>query len=106
MKFYTIIPNEIFEKSDLSIQERFLYCLLLKYCGQKTICFPSQKTISKILGISERHTRTLIARLIKVGIVSSRRRGWNRTNTYTVSKDLVIDRKQGSCHLGSLLPIY
>lgn len=107
MNQYTKIPNEIFEKSQLRIQERYLYCLLLKYCGKEDRCFPSQKTMANILGITERHIRTLINNLITAGIVDKRRYGWNRANTYTVSKDLkLIERKQGSYHLGSKFPIH
>ena len=55
-----------------------------------------------------RHVRTLIERLISAGLVSKRRRGWNRSNTYTVSRELRIDidGKSGSYHLGSKFPLH
>ena len=107
MRGYTKIPNGLLDKSDLSIQERYLYCVMLRHCGNKNTCFPSHKTLGKILGVSDRYIRLLISSLEKKSdILSHKRSGWNRSNTYTLSKDLVIKRNQSSYHLGSMFPIH
>ncbi len=106
MKNFTVIPNQVFEQSQLSVQSRYLYCVLLKHCGKSDWCFPSQLTLGKTLGCSDRHIRTLLKELIKVELVSKERRGWNRSNTYYVVKLLDTDRIPSSPHLGSEVPVH
>lgn len=106
MKNFTIIPNQIFEQSQLSVQSRYLYCVLLKFCGQDDWCFPSQTTLGAILGYTSKHIRTLLKELIEIELVSKERRGWNRSNTYYVVKLLDTDRIPSSPHLGSEVPLY
>lgn len=103
---YTIVRNEIFESSQLSIPSRYLYCLLLKFCGARDWCFPGQTLLATILGCTERHIRTLLDELIVAGLIIKTRSGWNRPNTYKVTKDLKLDRKGTSYHLGSELPLH
>ena len=105
MKNYTIIPNEVLERSELSIIERYLFCVLLKFCGKDDFCFPSQQTLSQILGISDRHIRTLLARLEELGLIHKIHHGWNRSNTYFVSKSLSIDRNCSSYPIRSMFPL-
>jgi len=92
MRNFTIIPNQIFEQSQLSVPARYLYCVLLKYCGKNEWCFPSQKTLGGVFGYSDKHIRTLLNELIEVKLISKKRRGWNRSNTYRVVKLLFTDR--------------
>lgn len=91
--------------SQLTIEARYLYCLLLKYCGKDERCFPSQSTLAKDTGFTPRHIRNLLNQLINTGIIVKKRSGWNRANTYTVSKSLKIDRNGTSYHLGSMFPL-
>lgn len=114
IKNFTIIPNQILGPSQLSASARFLYCVLLKYCGRDDSCFPGQTTLGGVLGFSDRHIRTLLAELIKNKLVSKKRSGWNRSNTYIVTKILETSRKyistpsqnSNSSHLGSMVPIH
>jgi len=114
MRNYTKIPNEIFEPSQLSIKSRYLYCVLLKFCGKDDHCFPGQKRLAEILKCSERYIRDLIDELEKSEILVKRRSGWNRTNTYTLTKDLTSNRKPSSAplrnsispQLGPVIPIH
>lgn len=106
MKNYTKIPNEMLNESQLPIPARYLYCVLLKYCGKNEWCFPGQKTLAKILGYSEEYIRKLLKKLYTAGIVSKKRRGFNRTNTYKVAKSLEINRNSGSAHIGSKFPLH
>lgn len=115
MKNYTKIPNEIFEDSQLSSRARFLFCVLLKFCGKNDSCFPGQKKLAKILGCSDRYIRTIINELASAKLINIKRVGFNKSNTYKVSKDLyrnnssdMLNQKDGnnfSSHLGSAVPL-
>lgn len=106
MKNYTKIPNEILSSSQLPVGIRYLYCVLLKHCGKDESCFPGQKLLAETLGISDRQIRTYLDQLIKEGLITKQRRGWNRTNTYSISKNLNVDRNHGSYQLSSMLPLH
>ena len=106
MKNYTKIPNEILSASQLSIQARYLYCVLLMHCGKDEWCFPGQTTLAKKLGCSERYVRELLVELYEAGVVYKKRRGFNRSNTYRVAKSLEVDRNSNSPHLGTASPFY
>ena len=92
MRNFTIIPNQIFEQSQLSVPARYLYCVLLKYCGKNEWCFPGQITLGEVLGYSPKHIRTLLNELIGTRLISKKRQGWNRSNNYHVVKLLDTDR--------------
>lgn len=106
MRNFTIIPNQVLEQSQLSVQSRYLYCVLLKHCGKNDYCFPSQITLGKTLGCSDRNIRTLLAELIQNELISKQRRGWNRSNTYYVVKLLETDRIPSTYHSGSEVPVH
>lgn len=110
MKNFTIIPNELLGESQLSIPSRYLYCVLLKYCGQDEWCFPSQNTLAKNLNCSERHIRNLIEELEGNELLYKVRRGFNRSNNYKPAKSLTYYRQSNgnsnSSHLGSMLPLH
>lgn len=106
MRNYTKIPNEMFEASQISIPGRYLYTLLLKYCGKDEYCFPSQETLAKIMCYSSRQIRTLLKELERLGLVRTIRKGWNRSNNYLVAKTLQFDRKSGSSLIGSTFPFH
>jgi hypothetical protein len=110
---FTQVPNELFEQSQLSIPARYLFCLLLRYCGQKDSCFPSQKTLSHILNYSVRYTAMLLNELKAAGLIKKERTGFNRSNTYFVSKNYEKyisyqpnDEKHCSSHLRSRVPFH
>jgi len=98
MKNYTLIGNEIFEQSQLSLPSKFLYCILRKYCGQKDHCFPGQQVLADQMNMTPRMVRHYINELVVNGIIRVTRSGYNRPNTYEVAKELVIDRKLTSYH--------
>lgn len=122
MKGYTKIPNNMLIESQLTIPARYLYCVLLRYCGKDEWCYPSQKTLAKDLGCSDRHVRDLIKELEMQGLVYKKRKGYNRANNYKVAKSLTSDRKSSSipvrnndsalveqsssAQLGSVFPIH
>lgn len=103
-----MVPNQLLENSQLSVQERYFYIVLLRFCGKKDYCFPSQKTLGKKLGYSDRQIRKYITKLISYGLISSTQKGFNRANTYYLSKelDLKTDRNSSSYHLGTRIPLH
>lgn len=103
MKNFTQVPNEILSKSQLSIQSRYLLCVLLKYCGSKNYCFPSQKTLAFQCNCSTRYIRKLLSELDKNKIIFWERKGFNRSNTYFVSK---LYRNNSSFQLGTPEPFH
>lgn len=120
MKNFTMVPNPMLKECQISIPARYLYCVLLRYCGQKDYCYPGQETLAEDLGCSSRHIRNLIVELEKNKIIVKDRKGFNRSNTYVVSKTLANDRnsvaslnegnlqkirKSKSAHSGKRIPI-
>jgi hypothetical protein len=77
--------------------------VLTKYAGQDDYCFPSQKTLAKDLGVSSRYIRTLLNELLKNKLISKKRTGFNKSNTYTIAKDYV--RNSSSGHIGPAYPL-
>lgn len=107
---YTHIKNELLNPSQLSINARYLLIVLIRYCGQKDYCYPSQATLAEIMKLSERQLRTYLDELCKFKLVYKTRSGYNRPNTYYASKDfstqlVEIDGKSASVQLGSAYPL-
>lgn len=105
-KNFTIIPNELLENSQISLQARHLYCVLLRYAGQDEWCFPSQQTLASNLGYCTRHIRNLLNDLIEAGLLVKKRRGFNRSNNYKVTKSFTLDRNSSSPQLRSEFPLH
>lgn len=104
IKNYTKIPNEILDECQLTIQARYLYCVLRRHCGNKEFCFPSQDKLAKETGYGARYIRTLLNELENNRLIRRERKGWNRSNTYEVSINLEQVRNNGSLHIGSKYP--
>ena len=75
MRDFTMVQNEILNL-ELSGQAFKLYCILKSYCfNDKTICFPSQKTLAYRLNKSVRTVQRALKELVKFGLVKIKRRG-------------------------------
>lgn len=120
MKDFTIIHNPLLRPSRLSINARYLLCVLIRYCGSKDTCYPTQSTLASDLGISVRQLTFYLNELIREDLVSKKRTGFNKPNTYTVAKHFDVeseaisqdrktasklDRQSTSAHLRSTLPL-
>lgn len=105
---YTKVPNEIFDENQLSTPAKLLYIALLRYCGNKDYCYPSQKLLSIYMGVTTRQTRNYLDELYKAGIVFKRRTGFNKPNTYKVSNCLntYTDKKTMSPQIGTKFPLH
>jgi hypothetical protein len=117
MNQYTKIPNQLFEESQLSVNQRYLFGLLLKFCGKKEFCYPGQKKLAKIMGCSTRNIRKHIKKLVDAELISIKKIGFNKSNTYKVSKELLVRNcssslsmdSNGNCgspHLGTPVPLH
>lgn len=114
IKGYTPIQNSILLDIKISPQARLLLCILIMHCGLDGSCFPSQNTLGKELGYSDRYIRILLNRLINTQTIRRIRSGYNQTNTYWVPEKLLVERDRNSCsppsgraipaHKGSPLP--
>lgn len=111
---FTIIQNELLDESQLTISARYLLMVLIRFSGQDESCYPSQAKLAKILNISARQIRNLLSELIRAGLISKKRSGYNQSNTYTVAKQyrkltstqLTDGKKLSSSQLGSAYPLH
>lgn len=61
-----------------------LYCILLSYAYQRNMCFPGQRKIASLLGVSVRSVITFTQALRDLGLISIERRGLKETNRYWI----------------------
>lgn len=114
MMGFTIIQNELLDESQLTISARYLLMVLIRFSGQDVSCYPSQKTLGKILNLSTRQIRTHLNELIQAELISKKRSGFNRPNTYIVAKEYrkhtsaqpSNNEQPSSLQLGSAYPLH
>ncbi|MDU1413479.1 MAG: helix-turn-helix domain-containing protein [Clostridium sp.] len=88
---FTNVNNDVMTSSKLSVGARTLYFILNSYCfGNKTECFPSQKTLSKALGKSVRTVQRYLIELKENGLIAIKNRGY-LTNIYTILSKVCIN---------------
>lgn len=71
MEGFTIVPNEILEKDELSISERMILIALISYKNEKLgFAYPSYKQLMKRSGVKKDTTLTKgINKLIELGLI-------------------------------------
>lgn len=79
---FTVIPNTIFARRDISAGAKLAYMLLLSYAWQKGSCFPGQQRMCDDMGVSVRSLRNYLRELESAGLVVTKRRGLTQTNIY------------------------
>lgn len=90
MRDFTIIPNAILSKSQMSVGARFLYCILLMHCRQGTSCFPSQRSLAEKMNYKDtKSIRHLLKELEKENFLTRERIGFNKSNTYTLDRTII-----------------
>lgn len=89
------VPNAVMRAKGLTPQAKCLYTLLLTYAWRDASCFPSQKTLSTDLSISDRYIREILKELEKAGYLKIQRQGLNKPNIYHFL-DFYADRNPGS----------
>lgn len=89
MMNFTPVSNDIINMN-MSDGAFRLYCLIQSYCyGEKTECYPSQKTLAEKLRKSVRTIQRYITELIKFGLIKVKRRG-STSNLYEVLKKVSL----------------
>lgn len=89
-KPYTKIPNDLLDTLNLSIQARYLLCVLLRHRSGTGKCFPTQATLGKEIGRSTSQVKKILDELLKAGAITKRRRGYNRSNDYFISNKYIV----------------
>src|SRR4051794_6280089 len=83
---FTAVPNRILQNNKLSLGARMTYAMLLKYAWQDDFCFPAQESIAKDLGVTDRSVRTFLNELQDSGLITWKRKGFNKPNIYYLLK--------------------
>ena len=67
------IPIEIWERKDLSVNEKVLYAEIDSYTSKSKDCFMSDEYISAFLGVNKTNANKTLSSLIKKGLVAKTR---------------------------------
>lgn len=82
---------------------------LLFYAGKSKKAFPSQKTLAKNHGFSDRYIRSVLDELKSNGLILGwKRRGYSLSNLYRLNPELYFqtERKSSSHENGSTIPFH
>ena len=78
---FTIIPNEVLENDELSMQARSVYVFLASYCYDESVCWPTLGQLSEKMKISETTLRRYLNELVDAGLLEINREQ-GRGNSY------------------------
>jgi len=91
---FSQIPRTVLRASNISMQSKTLYALLLDYAWQKGSCFPGQNRLGKDLGVHRNTIKKYLLELRDFGLIKWDRRGFKQTNIYYIlSLDFLIDQQ-------------
>jgi len=68
--------------TELKVMEKLVYCALLSYQGKNKQCWPSQKTLSEVIGISPSAVYRAIKKLEKLNWIENKVFGHGKNNRY------------------------
>ena len=95
---FTMVENELLENEDLGTYEKLLYITLCKFAGQENTCFPSRKTLAKLVSCSVKTIDNKLKSLIDKGLISKQERrnekGEHTSNLYII-KGVAKQIRQG-----------
>lgn len=84
-KGYTLVPNYVLYKPNLTANAKLVYAMLLSYAwGEKDRARPGQDRIAKQCGLSKRTVIRAIKELSEAGFLTILRRGRGWTNVYVL----------------------
>jgi len=83
---FGVAPFSILRNPKIPNVLKPLYLNILSYAWYNAKCFPGQETLAEELGVSGRTIRKYLAELEKIGLVSCKRRGLNKTNIYYLNE--------------------
>lgn len=79
---FTMVPNFVLTKKELTVGAKLAYAMLLKYAWADKGCFPGQIRLAEDMGAGERSIRTYLKELETAGILKIQQRGLGLTNFY------------------------
>ncbi len=93
---FTMVPNVVLTKPELSVGAKLAYAMVLKYAWQDNYCFPGQSKLAEDMGAGERSVRTYLKELETAGFLEIQQRGLGQTNFYRllVTVDKTIGRRR------------
>lgn len=82
-KGYTLLPNFILYRTDLSAYAKLVYAMILSYAwGQSRAAFPGQDRLAQDCGMGVATVKRHIKELMDKGCMTVIRRGQGKTNVY------------------------
>jgi len=94
MNKFTQTPNNVAFDTSISHSARSIYGAILSFAWNKKKVFPGQARLAEKTGYSERTVRRCLNELGEKKLISWKRRGFNKTNIYTLC-DLGDDSSNG-----------
>lgn len=82
IKRFSILPEDIKRRKDLSPGAKYIYSDLIKYAGKNDNAFPKRATIAESCGMHIRLVDKHIKELKEKGLIQVERRGLRRSNKY------------------------
>ncbi len=79
---FTIIPDWLSEAKELSLNEKIVYAVLLRFQGKNEQSWPSRETVAKRAMLSVRSTERSMAKLLSLNWIEKTRFGRGKTNRY------------------------
>jgi DNA-binding transcriptional ArsR family regulator len=83
---FTMVPNDLLERGDISPGAKLTYIGLLRFAWQEGFCFPGQERLAAMLGMGVRTVIRHLQELARAGLILLERRGRGRTNRYLFPK--------------------
>ncbi|HFG9188000.1 TPA: conserved phage C-terminal domain-containing protein [Clostridioides difficile] len=90
--------NSLVDREDLSIYEKMIYIVLIRYSDEESCCFPSYKTISKKAGCSERQVSNVLKSLEEKGLLIRKKRKRKGSNEKESNLYILLSAKQEVQH--------
>lgn len=90
--------NSLVDREDLSIYEKMIYIVLIRYSDEESCCFPSYKTISKKAGCSERQVSNVLKSLEEKGLLIRKNRKRKGSNEKESNLYILLSAKQEVQH--------
>jgi hypothetical protein len=69
------------ERTDIGVNEKYMLVVMSSFADRDGVCWPSISTLALRSGLGDRYVKSLIARLVEVGLLVVERRG-PRSNMY------------------------
>jgi len=101
-----MLPLQVLRQKGLSFGAKCLYARLRTYAGNDGVCNPSDATLARELGVTDRRVREMRNELRECRLLSWRRT--QKANAYAVNPPEQFhkpDRKESPCQSGTGLPV-